>query len=1069
MAGKDNADSTVTEAPLKRIESLVARFEQACREGNAPDIAAYLPADNGIRRAALIALARADLEHRCGDGQPARVEDYLQRFPELDEADALRQLVAAECRARRFRDPVSMAEYEQRFPSLKDDLAGCLDTTLVTVTSAPLPATTRPDATSVGCRYRIVEAHARGGLGQVFIAFDTELHRQVALKEIQTEHSGDPFNRNRFLLEAEITGNLEHPGIVPVYGLGCHADGRPYYAMRFIKGDNLKEAIRRYHDLATSPRDRPLLLRQLLARFVAVCNAIGYAHSRGAIHRDLKPGNIMLGKYGETLVVDWGLAKVVGRDDRWMPGETAESTLHVQLAGDSETLATQLGQTMGTPAYMSPEQAAGRTDVGPASDIYSLGATLYHLLVGQPPLQEPDVKRLLAKVRDGHFPPPRKLRRDVPRPLESICLKAMELKPEDRYRSALALAADVEHWLGDEAVSAHPETIAARAGRWLRRHRAWATSAAIILVVCAVALSTSTILIGLEQLETEKARANAERSFLEARKQGVRAEANWQTAEKERHRAEKNFQAAQRERKRAEEQAAEARAQKKLADQNAARALVLKNLAEQHGEQARINFQKARDAVDQMLAEADKSLPRGASMQPIRRKILEKALTFYQGFLKEKRDDPEVRQNAGQAHARLADIYQRLGEEKLAHENYGKAVGLFEGLLTTSKEAQLRKDLARCHNNLGTLLSRQDRDNEAIQSYEQSLSVMEKLVRDFPEEPDLQAELANTILNLGNRLAIVGRAKEARVQHDRAFEMVSALTQHHPQRIDFQQDLVNLYIAQGQSLERARKSQAAHEAFRNAHDLLVKLLKVRPNDPDLRRNLGAACHGMGIQLANLKKGQEAYEEYQKALEIRKKLAAEFPRDFIYETDLAGSYHFLGLRLSRLGRPVEAEKSYRQALALREKLAAEFPTRLLHQRQLAETLIELGALLEKQGLKNAALASNRQAITSLLATKGHALLARAAGSLPRLAPASWQDHLEAACCLAQCAVFAKFDERSSAESKTALERSYGDQAIRLLQQAVDKGLTNPLLLNDARLQALRARPDFGMIVSRLKGK
>src|SRR5262249_52918618 len=147
-------------------------------------------------------------------------------------------------------------------------------------------------------------------------AHDHELHREVALKEIQDRHADHPESRGRFLLEAEITGGLEHPGIVPVYGLGTYADGRPYYAMRFIKGDSLKDAIERFHKTDVAGRDpgeRTLALRQLLRRLIDVCNAIAYAHSRGILHRDLKPGNIMLGRYGETLVVDWGLAKPQGQ------------------------------------------------------------------------------------------------------------------------------------------------------------------------------------------------------------------------------------------------------------------------------------------------------------------------------------------------------------------------------------------------------------------------------------------------------------------------------------------------------------------------------------------------------------------------------------------------------------------------------------------------------------------------------------------------------------------------------------------------------------------------------------
>ena len=162
------------------------------------------------------------------------------------------------------------------------------------------------------------------------MALDAELNREVALKQILDRHADDPDSRARFLLEAEVTGRLEHPGVVPVYGLGCDAEGRPFYAMRFVKGESLKEAIERFHAAEArggDPRRWNLELRQLLSRFVAVCNAIAYAHSRGVIHRDLKPANILLGPYGETLVVDWGLAKVVGRGEAAARAGAAEATL----------------------------------------------------------------------------------------------------------------------------------------------------------------------------------------------------------------------------------------------------------------------------------------------------------------------------------------------------------------------------------------------------------------------------------------------------------------------------------------------------------------------------------------------------------------------------------------------------------------------------------------------------------------------------------------------------------------------------------------------------------------------
>src|SRR5262249_2419245 len=204
---------------------------------------------------------------------------------------------------------------------------------------------TGPERTSAACRYRTLHEHARGGLGLVYVAEDLELEREVALKEIKPDHAHDPSSRNRFLLEARVNGRLEHPGIVPVYGLGHYEDGRPFYAMRFIKGETLNEAIRHFHEADVPGRDpgeRRLALRQLLGQFVAICNAVAYAHSRGVIHRDLKPANAMLGKFGETLLVDWGLAKVVGRPQQ---EETyAETTVRPE---GSNSTATQLGQAMG--------------------------------------------------------------------------------------------------------------------------------------------------------------------------------------------------------------------------------------------------------------------------------------------------------------------------------------------------------------------------------------------------------------------------------------------------------------------------------------------------------------------------------------------------------------------------------------------------------------------------------------------------------------------------------------------------------------------------------------------------
>ena len=336
-------------------------------------------------------------------------------------------------------------------------------------------------------RFAIIREHAQGGLGEVLLAEDQQLHRHVAVKQIREEWADHPGAQERFLQEAEITGRLEHPGIVPVHALGTRPDGRAYYAMRFIRGDSLEDATRKYHSASTSEADETehtLELRQLITRFIDVCNTISYAHSRGIIHRDLKPANIMLGKYGETLVVDWGLAKAVGETES---RSTKADSLITPGSGSGST-PTTYGSAVGTPQYMSPEQATGRVDrIGPASDIYCLGATLYHVLTGTPPIVEDSLDRILDRVEHGDVKPAHEVDEDVPEPLSAICRKAMSVRPTDRYKTAMDLAADLERWLADEPVPVYQEPLLARLGRWTRRNRVLATSSVLTIVLLGLA------------------------------------------------------------------------------------------------------------------------------------------------------------------------------------------------------------------------------------------------------------------------------------------------------------------------------------------------------------------------------------------------------------------------------------------------------------------------------------------------------------------------------------------------------------------------------------------------------
>jgi WD40 repeat protein/serine/threonine protein kinase len=518
---------------------------------------------------------RLDQRQRWLAGQPVRVEEYLVEQPGL-AADLNLQLdlIFSEfCLRQELGEHPEPAEYFTRFPQHADQLrplfeldrglqvsqadiqgtgntsrsgSDALDQTAAYREPSKEPQQTVRE-TSAALRYRVVRPHAKGGLGEVFVAFDEELHREVALKEIQARFADDDPSRGRFLLEAEITGRLEHPGIVPVYGLGCYADGRPYYAMRFIKGESFEEAIRRYHEPPPGSPDeqRPLKLRKLLAQLIDVCNAIEYAHSRGVIHRDIKPANVMLGKYGETLVVDWGLAKAFGQAEPTPAPLDGESIL--APSADNTSAPTAMGTTMGTPQYMSPEQASGQIDrLSPASDIYSLGATLYCLLTGQSPMKQADFRQVLADVREGRFARPREVNRQVPVGLEAICLKAMAREPQDRYPSAKALADDVEHWLADEPLTARPDSLRQRLMRWGRRHRAWVQAAVVGSLLIAALAVVAALLVNEQKSIAERnertavdERERAEQNERKAKESELVAERERRTAIDERDRAER--------------------------------------------------------------------------------------------------------------------------------------------------------------------------------------------------------------------------------------------------------------------------------------------------------------------------------------------------------------------------------------------------------------------------------------------------------------------------------------------------------------------------------------------------
>jgi len=319
-------------------------------------------------------------------------------------------------------------------------------------------------------RFNLIRRLGQGGLGNVWLARDERLNRNVALKELRPEALESDKSWNRFHREAEITGHLEHPNVVPLYQYGVNqTTGEPFYTMRFVGKRTLADAIQEYHDRIEAGEAQSICLHRLLSVFLDICQAIAYAHSRGVMHRDLKPENVALDNFGQVIVLDWGLAKVL--ED----SELATKMSYPTLMNETPLNQTMHGEVVGTPLYMSPEQASGDLDaIDSRTDVYGLGAILFAILTGKAPHSKsvagstPTVEAVLKSIAESETPRPSEFVKGVPQVLEKICSKAMARKPHLRYESVQDLATAVESWTaGQSGKQAAYETLRME-GRELR-------------------------------------------------------------------------------------------------------------------------------------------------------------------------------------------------------------------------------------------------------------------------------------------------------------------------------------------------------------------------------------------------------------------------------------------------------------------------------------------------------------------------------------------------------------------------------------------------------------------------
>ena len=794
-------------------------------------------------------------------------------------------------------------------------------------------------------RYTLEEEVARGGMGAILRVWDGDLRRHLAMKVVLGADAPEPevheeIDRrllSRFLEEAQITGQLDHPGIVPVHELGIDAEGRVYFTMKLVRGRDLKAIFDLVHQGAEGWNET-----RALGVILKACEAMAYAHAKGVIHRDLKPANVMVGGFGEVYVMDWGLARVLGRRDghdvRIAP-EAAIDPSSVRtdrredrgVASDSP-IVTMDGDVVGTPAYMPPEQARGEVQkLSARSDVYSIGALLYHLLARHPPYSEPGGRRasnrtILARVLDG---PPRRLREirpEIPAELIAICEKAMSREPDERYTDTLAFSEDLRAYLEHRVVRAHKTGAWAEAAKWVERNRAFAASLAAGVLV----LVGGIVLVAAKNVELSHANATIEEQLLSLGEKTKEAEASRGIAEARRQEAETEKAQAE---KNAEETRLVAEFQSGILSSISVEGFGRSLLSELRAD---LGDELTRGGAGS--AEADAALLRfDADVKPAHATNVARKVLATQVFAPAvERIETEYRERpllAALLQTPLSLTLHKLGLYELGTRAARSAVDARRTALGPQDPETLESI-----NNLALLLQSQGKLEEAEPLYRDALAGYK--ARFGEEDPRTLTVMDNLALLSYNR----GRLGEAESLLRGALEgRRKALGTDHPDTLSSMNNLASVLQDEGKLAEAEPLYREALEGCRS------RLGEKHPNTLSAIGNLASMLQAQG----KLAEAEPLFRE--ELAGKRSVLGDDHPQTL-------GSMNNLALLLQEEGRSEESEPLFREALAgQRSKLGEEHPDTLSTMTNLGLFLIRKGSYAEAEELCRAALSGSRKTL------------------------------------------------------------------------------------------------------------